>query len=130
MKWNHKTTAEKWDAKVEKQCKWHKWFAWYPVKVLMSDGSTKRVWLETIGRKKEISSYSGDFGAEETYIGNAVYCEELDLISKTFNDNELVDNTRNKRMKQHFQNFKINPVKLNRPPPPAKPPAKRKLSGP
>lgn len=38
---------------------WHRWFAWYPVTVLVDHGYPARVWLEPVMRKC-IFSYASD----------------------------------------------------------------------
>ena len=56
MKW---INGETWESIINRESKWHKWFAWYPVVVsekTMSDGKTKRVikaWLCNVQRKGE-----------------------------------------------------------------------------
>jgi hypothetical protein len=42
---------------------WHKWFAWYPVVVKeYDDGAVKRVWLQTVlRRRKRYGCYDGGY---------------------------------------------------------------------
>lgn len=38
-------------AKYRALQRWHKWFAWYPVRVRINGRSERMVWLETIERR-------------------------------------------------------------------------------
>ena len=90
MKFKYRTKAERWDDKVSGQCKWHKWFAWYPVRLDKQQGGTEMVWLETVGRKKALGDYMTEWGRKE-YVGDAIYCYELDLIAKALTDDGICD---------------------------------------
>lgn len=46
MQWR----SETFEQKIARQRRWHKWFAWHPVR-LESDGRSTKVWLEVVGRK-------------------------------------------------------------------------------
>lgn len=58
MIWNITKKKEKSFDKSE----WHKWFAWYPVKI-----KDERIWLETIIRKEDSYSYEVDGFFNESY---------------------------------------------------------------
>jgi len=45
---------------------WHKWFAWYPVRVPSTTGK-KRVWLETVMRRGVEWQTSMDWGWDWFY---------------------------------------------------------------
>lgn len=57
MRWNCDTGKErryrKWKAKQQ----WHRWFAWYPVKVTHGDCR----WLETVETKLYYNRYGDDY---------------------------------------------------------------------
>ena len=42
------------DENLDEKMKWHKWFAWYPVRVARNDCR----WLETVHRKGTMFYYS------------------------------------------------------------------------
>ncbi len=49
MKWKNGLTEEE---KIDRKQKWHKWFAWYPVTVRVTEDKHKiRCWLENVQRK-------------------------------------------------------------------------------
>ena len=125
MKFKYRTKAEKWDAKVEKQCRWHKWFAWYPVRLQKTADSTEMVWLEVIGRKKKLCDYRGHYGNKE-YVGEVEYCYELDLIPNTLTNGELCDERQSTKTKVAAKKLltTMGTMKPLAPPPPPIP-AKR-----
>ncbi len=49
MKWKNGLTEEE---KINRKQEWHKWFAWYPVTVRVTEDKHKiKCWLETVQRK-------------------------------------------------------------------------------
>lgn len=65
MEWSYtskeertKKYNEEFTKRVKKNSKWHRWFAWWPVKI----SSNKKVWLERVYR-------SGEFGVTEKQNG-------------------------------------------------------------
>jgi len=56
MKWVTRRHAS--DQREAAQSEWHRWFAWYPV-VIMIEGGEYRVWLEYIERKLGAGRYTG-----------------------------------------------------------------------
>lgn len=47
MRWH--SLQDKWEQSDKRKAKWHKWFAWHPVRI---DGDA--VWLEYVERKHTI----------------------------------------------------------------------------
>ena len=47
MKWK----VESETLKHSRKCKWHKWFAWYPVKQRLENGYYQYFWLQTVWRR-------------------------------------------------------------------------------
>ena len=79
MKWRITTEQERFDDDVEKFCKWHYWFAWYPV-IIKDEGRTYRVWLETVGRKLKIYDQMVDTYAYRRTIGCPEYCPKDSVL--------------------------------------------------
>ena len=92
MQWSYKTKAQKLDDRIEKECHWHKWFAWTPVKITHIDGTQRKAWLEYVGRKRKKLSYQSEFG-EQMYLGGDEYCDQYDILPKALVNNEIVDHT-------------------------------------
>jgi len=92
MKWKFKTIHEKLADRIEKTCKWHAWFAWYPV-VIASDNAHYKVWMQYVGRKNKIYSYADEQGRRTYVTYPCKYCDKQDLVIKALNDNELEDAT-------------------------------------
>lgn len=91
MRWRTLTEDEKFNQRVERMCRWHRWFAWYPITVNSTEvGKTSTHWLEYVGRKKIITMTHSEFG-RSTYIGDPSYCVLEDLVYNALTDNEIVD---------------------------------------
>lgn len=115
MRWKAITEEQKMNARIERFCYWHKFFAWYPIYIIDErDGVRTRHWMETVGRKMKAYHSYNEWGGSDR-VGMPVYCEEIDLVSKCLCDNELMD--------ERESNYR-HPM---RPPPPPQPPAKRKV---
>jgi len=58
MKWiNGYTWQERCRLKYTRKSEWHKWFAWYPVTIKLTEEKRKvKIWLETIERKGDYYS--------------------------------------------------------------------------
>lgn len=54
MKW----FSETWDQKRNRLSKWHKYYAWFPVRT--GPEKATKVWLEPVGRKGDWDSGYGD----------------------------------------------------------------------
>lgn len=86
------TDNEKLERDIAKLCVWHKWFAWFPVRIVHPiTGRTYKVWLETVGRKCKVTNISDGYGSKEGVITEK-YCFIEDMLVNTLNDNELIDN--------------------------------------
>jgi hypothetical protein len=93
MRWRVLLKHEKLERKIQKECLWHKWFAWRPIRVLDSEtGHTYKVWLEYVGRKKGVFSQRIDYGVKVEFVGRPIYCFEEDLVYNALVDNEIIDN--------------------------------------
>ncbi len=46
-----RTIEEKCKAKRRKKKEWHKWFAWHPIKLWLSDDYHEIVWFEKVERR-------------------------------------------------------------------------------
>lgn len=92
MRWQYMTKEEKFLDKVERECRWHSWFAWYPVTVVYG-GTHYRVWLERVGRRKKLATCHGDY---EVYDGvrNGEFCFHEDLLFNKIKDDSILDTRR------------------------------------
>lgn len=89
------TKEEQFQNDIDKYCFWHKWFAWYPVKIVHpTTGVTHKVWLETVGRKCKLTKVSdGGYGNKDG-VRTIKHCFAEDLLINTLNDNDLIDDRR------------------------------------
>lgn len=92
MKWRTLSYQEKWDRRVENECKWHKWFAWYPVRVTnLEKTEVYYVWFEYVGRKKKITArLYGECGHKST-IGDTKFCFSQDILIAALKEEEGKD---------------------------------------
>jgi hypothetical protein len=89
MKWHILTKDEKFRNDVEKYCKWHRWFAWYPVPVYCSEQQRHiKVWLSFVGRKLKIIQ---DYDSNVPHLVNCRFCMIDDLIVRSLHSPEIVD---------------------------------------
>lgn len=92
MRWRVLTEDEKWDRNVQAKCRWHKWFAWHPVRILDPEtGHTIKTWLEIIGRKEAIYTYHHDHYSSKPEIGRAKYCFAEDIVFNALQNNDIED---------------------------------------
>lgn len=69
MKFRIKTYREFREDYTEKRLKWHRWFAWRPVR--MTDDEKDVRWLEFLYRKgKFVNYYDGGYGYKWIYADN------------------------------------------------------------
>jgi hypothetical protein len=92
MRWRVLTKSEKLAALIQAKCAWHKWFAWYPVRVVDPEtGHTLKVWLEYVGRKMKVYDYMADEFVSKETVGRPLYCFEEDLVYNALANNDLID---------------------------------------
>jgi hypothetical protein len=90
MKWHMLTRDEKIKRDVERYCKWHRWFAWYPVPVYCSEQQRHiNVWLTFVGRKKKIMN---DY-TDGVHLVNCRFCMIDDLLVRSLHSPEIVDSS-------------------------------------
>jgi hypothetical protein len=78
MQWTNRGKVRRWKREADKKdrlAEWHRWFAWYPVKVGMdwTTGADIKVWLATVMRRRVYCD--GFFTAKGTYVASVVYDE-------------------------------------------------------
>ena len=100
MKWDTKTKQEKLNEKVSSQCRWHKWWAWYPV-TIDDGGSHRRVWLESVGRKKRITGHTDEMGYYITYFNVIGYKSIESAMMLRFSGDELADETKGRYLEKY-----------------------------
>lgn len=64
MQWITKNFKQK----IEEKEQWHKWFAWYPVKIKISHSESLAIWLEPVMRKKTLHRSLYDYWWTCEYI--------------------------------------------------------------
>ena len=95
MKQGTLTKDEKFKRMVEKYCKWHRWFAWYPVKLFSKDKNKRcTVWLQYVGRKKKIIVATDNQGKPQLALAICRYCLSSELLYLTQSSDTLVDASR------------------------------------
>lgn len=89
MKWTRLTNLEKEQRKVNRLCKWHKHFAWWPVTVESEDHKETVVWLSFVGRKGSIVDLYADYG---TYwgIGSWQFCPVDKILENALICNDIL----------------------------------------
>jgi hypothetical protein len=70
MKFRMLTAAEREEIKAERLAAWHKWFAWYPIR-LSADKHEIR-WMETVYRRGKQRYCDGDSYYSWTYADNVM----------------------------------------------------------
>ena len=93
MQWTTLTKDERFERKVEKYCKWHRWFAWHPIVIYNTDELKRNVvWLQFVGRKKKIVYISDERWA---WLACRVhrYCYADQIVMMALRSPEIVDNS-------------------------------------
>lgn len=67
---------------LEQYGHWHKWFAWYPVKVTSDDKHNHYVWLGFVGRKGKLAEVATDMYGSCKIVGDWKYCDKSEIVFK------------------------------------------------
>lgn len=96
MRWKLLTKNQKILELAEKQCRWHRWFAWYPVKISQNDEKAEWCWFEMVGRRKTLGwKYIGrGLRTNQVALYNTEYCHKEDIVARALEENELKDERR------------------------------------
>jgi hypothetical protein len=119
MDWVSPTAQEKFDIKVSRVCRWHRWFAWYPVRIYDEDlGLHRKHWLEYVGRRMCVYEHPTAplmAGGYEIKIGRPDYCREEDVVIRALREPDPNDIREKQRTARSYANRK--PTGAPTPPP-------------
>jgi hypothetical protein len=94
MRWVSPSSKQKFWIKAQKQARWHRWFAWYPVRIYDPEIKFfKKCWLENVGRRKTVYHRYGEYSlnTNRQYLGHVEYCFEEDVVVRALREPEIND---------------------------------------